>query len=336
MSKLFSTELASALKEKNIIEVAERQRADMLDESDKEIIELVDAFAKEVGKSGRSKYENATLVAELIKRTVEPLVFQPETSILNEIFNFGQIGEFDEKLYTGLPKNTLVAYDSTRGGNVPKSYVDPGVFQPVKHFLQVETELNYSDLRRNGWKSISRMAELVRETFEQEMFYRLLAGIDAALSVLVSSDQNINGGSAPTQTNIDTFARYLRDMSEGNPFMIGLSKYIDPIAKMEGFEAYLSNEMKNELNRLGRVAMYEGVRTVSVPTAKKTSKGSNLMPDKRILGIAGKIGDCDMRGELRNYETYDNNAEKVHLKFTGYEFEYVIYYLDKIARIYFS
>src|SRR5690606_7670591 len=158
---------------------------------------------------------------------------------------------------------------------------------------------------------------------------------DAAIDPL-SGDQNISGGSALTPASVDTLARYLRDMSEGNPFMIGLSKYVDPIAKMNGYETYLSDDLKNELNRVGRLAMFEGVALSSVPTAKKTASGQALIPDKRILGIAGKIGDANIRGEMRLYETYDNNNEKVHLKFTGFDFEYTIYYLDKIARIAFS
>ncbi|MEC0210230.1 hypothetical protein P4H70_14930 [Paenibacillus ehimensis] len=334
MSKLFTTEVASAINEKNIIELSERFKSNTIDASDKEMIEVLDVFAKEVGTSGKSS-ENNTMISELIKRTVEPLVFQPEHSILSSIFNMGSIGEFDESLYTGLPKNTLKVHDAVRGGNVPKSYVDPGVFQTVKTSLQVETELNYSDMRRNGWKSIAKMTELTREAFEQEMFYRLLAGVDAALATL-SGDQNINTGSALTQANAEVFARYLRDMSEGNPFMVGLSKYVDPIARMNGYETYLSNDLKNELNRVGRLAMFDGVAVTSIPTAKKTAKGHTLAPDKRILGIAGIIGDAEMRGELRYYETYDNNAEKVDLKFTGYDFDYTIYYLDKIARITFA
>lgn len=334
MSNLFTTEVASALQEKNIIEVSERAKNNQLDAGDKEMIEVLDAFAKEIGTSGRSP-ENNYLVSELIRHTVEPLVFQPESSILSDVFNMGSIGEFDEAIYTGLPKNTLKAYEATRGGNVPKSYVDPTVFKPVKHKLQVETELNYSDLRRNGWKSIAKMTELTRETFEQEMFYILFAGIDAALDA-VEGDQSVDAGSALTQANAEVFARYLRDMSEGNPFMVGLSKYIDPIARMQGYEHYLSSELKNELNRLGRLAMFDGVKLTSIPTARKTAKGMTLIPDKRIFGIAGVIGDAQMRGEMRFYETYDNNAEKVELKFTGYDFEYTIYYLDKIARITFA
>lgn len=334
MSKLFTTEVASAIQEKNIIELSERFKANTIDASDKEMIEVLDAFAKEVGNSGKGS-ENNYVISELIKKTVEPLVFQPESSILSTVFNMGSIGEFDESMYTGLPKNTIKVYDAVRGGNVPKSYVNPSVFNPVKTSLQVETELNYSDLRRNGWKSIAKMTELTREAFEQEMFYRLFAGVDAALDAL-TGDQDIDSGSALTPANAETLARYLRDMSEGNPFMVGLSKYIDGFARMTGYETYLSDELKNELNRVGRLAMFDGVKLSSIPTAKKTAKGNTLVPDKRIFGIAGVIGDAQLRGEMRLYETYDNNAEKVDLKFTGFDFDYTIYYLDKIARITFA
>lgn len=334
MSKLYSTEVASAVAEKNIIELSEKAKLNTLQSDDKEAIEIIDNFAREIGSSGKTS-ENTFLISELIKKTVEPILFQPDQSILYDIFDMGEIGEFDEGKYSGLPKNTIKVYDAVRGGNVPKSYVDPGLFSPTNVALQAETELSYSDLRRNGWKSISKMTELTRNAFEQEMFYRLFAGIDAALDS-VTGDQNINTGSSLTPANADLLARYLRDMSEGNPFMVGLSKYIDALAKIDGYETYLSDEMKNELNRVGRLAMYDGVKLSSIPTAKKTAKGQSLVPDKRIFGIAGKIGDANMRGEMRLYETYDNNAEKVHLKFTGFDFEYVIYYVDKIARITFA
>lgn len=334
MSKLYTTEVASAVAEKNIIELSEKVKSNTLEASDREAIEIIDNFAKEIGNSGKTS-ENTSLVSELIKKTVEPMLFQADSSILYNIFDMGNVGEFDENKYSGLAKNTIKVYDATRGGNVPKSYVDPGLFTPIKVSLQAETELNYADLRKNGWKSISKMTELTREAFEQEMFYRLFAGIDATLDS-ITGDQNIDTGSALTPANVDVHARYLRDMSEGNPFMVGLSKYIDPIAKMTGYETYLSDELKNELNRVGRLAMFEGVTLSSIPTARKTAKGQTLVPDKRIFGVAGKIGEANIRGELRMYETYDNNAEKVSLKFTGYDFDYVIYYVDKIARITFA
>jgi hypothetical protein len=125
-------------------------------------------------------------------------------------------------------------------------------------------------------------------------------------------------------------------MSDGNAFAIGLSKYIDTAYGMTGYEKYLSDELKNELNRFGRLAMYNGITLSSVPTARKTASGKTLIPDKRIFGVAGKIGEMNIRGEMRMYETPDNNAEKIKLKFTGYDVDYTIYYLDKIAKIKFA
>lgn len=334
MSKLFTIEVAEAIENTNIIELSERAKVGNLSESDENAIEVLDNFAREIGNTGKTT-ENTMLISELIKKTVEPLVFNPDDSILSKMFNMGGIGEFDEEHYSGLPKNTIKVYDAVRGGNVPKSYVDPSLFTPVKISLQAETELDYSDLRRNGWKSIVKMAELTREAMEQEMFYRLFAGVDSALDAL-TGDQDIDTASALTQANMDIFTRYINDWNDGGTFMVGLSKYIDASKRMAGIENYLSDEMKNELNRLGKLAMFDGVPMSSIPTARKTANGKNLLPDKRIFGIAGQIGDANMRGEMRMYETYDNDAEKVKLKFTGFEFEYVIYYLDKMARIVFA
>lgn len=333
MSKLFNTEVAQACAEKNIIELSAKAKLGTLESDDREAIEVLDNFARQIGTSGKTT-ENTFLVSELIKKTVEPVVFQPDESILGTMFDMGSIGEFDEKKYTGLPKNTIKVYDAVRGGNVPKSYVDPTVFESKKVALQAETELNYSDLRRNGFKSIAKMTELTREAFEQEMFYRLFEGVDAAIDTL-TGDQDINAGSGLTVAAMDTLSLYLRDMSEGGEFMVGLSKYVDQIKRISGYETFLSSELKNELNRLGVLKMFDGVPISSVPTARKTAKGKLLLPDKRIFGIAGKIGEADVRGEMRMYETYDHNAEKVHLKFTGFDFDFTILNLDKIARITF-
>jgi len=221
-------------------------------------------------------------------------------------------------------------------GNVPKSYVDPTIYTKKSFKLQAETELNYSDLRRNGFKSIAKMTELTLESFNNEKFWRIFSAVDTELNAL-TGDQNISGGSALTVTAMDTFSRYLRDMAaNGDPFVIGLTKYTDPIARMEGASSFLSEDMKNEFNRLGKLVIYNGVTINSVPTARKTADNKNLIPDKRIFGIAGKIGEMDMRGSLRNYETYDNDAEKVKLKFTGFDVDYIIYHLDRMSRIWFA
>jgi hypothetical protein len=340
MSKLYNTEIAEIVKTKNIIELSDKMDMQKkgkatLTSEDNEAIGLLDNFAREIGRTGKSS-ENNKLLAEYIKETIEPTVFNPDESILGDMFDIGTIGEFDEKAFTGLPKNTIKVYDAVRGGNVPKSYVDPTIYTKKSFKLQAETELNYSDLRRNGFKSIAKMTELALESFNNEKFYRIFAGVDDALNIL-SGDQNSNAGSTLTVSVMDNFTRYLRDMAvDGNPFMIGLTKYTDPIARMDGADKFLSEDMKNEFNRTGYLSLYNGVVVNSVPTARKTADNKNLIPDKRIFGIAGKIGEMDIRGDLRNYETYDNDAEKVKLKFTGFDVDYIIYHLDRMARIYFS
>lgn len=338
--KLYNTEVAEIVKKKNVISLSEKLEQSKkgkisLSNEDSEAIEVIDNFAREIGKQGRSS-ENNAVVANYIKETIEPVVFNPDESILNDMFKMGTIGEFDEKAFTGLPKNTLVAHDAVRGGNIPKSYIDPTIYTPQSFELQIETELNYSDLRRNGFKSIAKLGEFAAESFDNEKYYRLFTGVDNALNSL-TGEQNLDAGSALPIATLDEFTRYLRDMAvDGNPFMIGLTKYTDPIARLEGAEKYLSEDMKNEFNKTGRLVTYTGVRVNSVPTARKTADGKNLIPDKRIFGIAGRIGEMDVRGELRYLETYDNDAEKVKLKFAGFSIDYIIFNLDRIARIVFA
>lgn len=332
--KTYSIEVAEAIRDNNILELSEKMVANTLTESERSAIDTLDAFAREIGEKGHS-VENDRIIAELVVKTVEPLLFNPEFSILNKIFDMGSIGEFDESMFTGLPTNTIKVYDAVRGGNVPKSYVDPSAYSIQKVQLQAETEINYSDLRRNGFKSIAKLTELAREALEQEFFWRLFAGLGTLVDAL-SGDQDQDASSGLTLAIADTFSRYMSDMSEGEPIAVGLSKYIDQFKRLSTYQPYLSDEMKTELNRLGKLGMYDGTTLVSIPTAKKTASGKNLMPLQRVFGIAGKIGECNMRGSLRVYETYDNNAEKVYLKFTGYDFDYVVYYLDKIAQIRFA
>ncbi|WP_061328776.1 hypothetical protein [Clostridium botulinum] len=303
------------------------QRGITLSEEEQEISEVVDVWAKEIGNRGTDPNNE---IAEYIKKVVEPEVFNPDDALLNALFNIGTIGEFDEKAAEVLPKNTLKVYDAVRGGNVPKSYIDPSVFDTQTVKLQTETEIKYSDLRRNGYKSIAKLTELAEEALQNEKYFRLLNAIDNALTT--GGENDIASGSTLTMAALDNLSTYLLDRGT-NPYIIGLTKYTNSIIKMSGFEGYCSEDMKNELNRYGRIALYNGVKINGVSSAKKTGHGQTLVPDKRILGIADKVGDLDMRGELRILQTMDNNNEKVHLKFTGYDFDYVIYHLDKIARI---
>ena len=102
---------------------------------------------------------------------------------------------------------------------------------------------------------------------------------------------------------------------------------------MTGATEYRSENMKNDFNRYGLVNFADGINIASISGAKKLANGEKLLPDKKIFGIAGKIGTLDQKGDIRVYETMDNNAEKVNVKLTGFEYGYCITDIDKLAKI---
>lgn len=102
---------------------------------------------------------------------------------------------------------------------------------------------------------------------------------------------------------------------------------------MSGATQYLSENMKNDFNRYGLVKFNDGINIASISGAKKLVSGEKLLPDKKIFGIAGKIGTLDQKGDIRVYETLDNNEEKVSVKLTGFEYGYCITDIDKLAKI---
>ena len=105
---------------------------------------------------------------------------------------------------------------------------------------------------------------------------------------------------------------------------------------MSGFSTYMSDTMKDAFNRYGLVKEYGGMLISGFSAAKKAADGAYLVPDLRIFGVAGKIGDLDMRGDLRVYETLNNNQEIVELKVTGFEFGTTIYKPEKVGKITFT
>ena len=85
--------------------------------------------------------------------------------------------------------------------------------------------------------------------------------------------------------------------------------------------------------QLGNQIDYGGVDIRTISGAQQTGDGKLLIPDLRIFGFAGQIGNLDMRGALRVYETFDNNKEVIELKITGFSYGYSIHQLDKICKI---
>lgn len=148
------------------------------------------------------------------------------------------------------------------------------------------------------------------------MFYDIFSVVDAAIA---QGAENcfVESGATPSQATMDAVALYLNDRNGGS--IVGLSKYIQAISKLNGF---VSDEMINEVHRTGRLGVYDGIPLHPVSGAHKQANGELLIPDKKLYGISGKVGTLDMKGEVRTYETENNNKETIDLKITGFTYGY--------------
>ncbi|GAB6989360.1 hypothetical protein [Paenibacillus pini] len=326
---MIKTEIASLMNEQGkVFEWAQKVERKMeMNSEDKDISSVIDAWAKDIGTKG---IDNDLEISNFLVKVVNPEVYDVPDELLESLFDRGSIGEFDDFKTTENPKNTLVAYDAAKGGTVDKSYIDNIASNPIWKHKQVETEVSYADLRRNGFKSIANLTVFAEEALKNKMFFDIFSIIDTAIA---GGEQLINaGGAMPTAAALDQLALYLIDRGE-NPMTVSLSKYAQSIAKMSGQASLMSDAMKDKYNRYGLVDFYNGVRIGTISGAKRTGDNQLLLPDKRIFGVAGKIGTLDMRGAVRVYETMDNKREVVELKITGFEYGVAINKIDKIAKI---
>ena len=246
------------------------------------------------------------------------------------MFNRGSIGEFDDVEYTKTPKNTLEAIESAKGGTVDRSWIDTTAIKPITKNRQVETDVSFSDLRKNGFKSVATLATYAKEALQNAFFYDVFSMIDSAI---VGGDQLITaGGSAPTQDAVDKMTLYLIDRNP-DAVAVCLSKYAQKLYRMSGYENYLSEKQKDDFNRYGLVKFLDGVRIASISGARKTGKGQLLLPDKRIYGVAGIVGDLDMKGELHTYEDFDNSNEKVIIRVKDFTYSVGITNIENCCKM---
>jgi hypothetical protein len=306
-----------------------------LTSEEKDISEIVDAWAKEIGTKGRDpEYE----IAEFVIKTISDPVYSKPDALIEKIFEPDSIGEFDDYVINKTPKNTLIAYESAKGGNVYKSYIDGSALVPTWKHAQVETEISYAQLRRGGFKNIANLTVFAKEALDNKKIKDVFSALDNAISGGAQVFAVTGGESALTKTVLDKLALYVLDeLADGDEGIIfGLNKYAQAIANMAGYTSFMSDKMKDEYNRYGLVKEYGGCLIGGFSGARKAADGELLVPDKRIFGVAGKIGTICDRGELRVYETLDNNRERVSLKFTGYEYGIKITNPEKVAKITFT
>ncbi len=300
-----------------------------------EISQVVDAWAKEIGTKGK---DNDNEIAEFIIKTITDPVYNKPDALIEKMFEMDSIGEFDDYVINKTPKNTLVAYESAKGGNVYKSYIDTSALTPTWKHAQVETEISYTQLRRGGFKSIANMAVFAKEALDNKKIKDVFSALDTAIAGGEQVFAVTGGESALTKTVLDKLSLYVLDhLADGDTgIMFGLNKYAQAIANMSGYTSYMSSTMKDDYNRYGLVKEYGGCLIGGFSGARKAADGELLIPDRRIFGISGIIGTLCDRGELRVYETLDNNKERVSLKFTGYEYGIKITNPENVAKITFT
>ena len=279
-----------------------------LTNEEREIFEISDAWCREIGKTGNDK---DCEIAAFVNKVVNEEIYNAPDELLDSMFDRGSIGEFDDEEFVKTPKNTLEAHEAAKGGTVARSYIDFTAIKPITKNRQIETDLSYVDLRKNGFKSVATLTTYAKEALQNALFYDVFSMIDNAI---VGGEQLVTaGGKVPTQTAVDAFNLYLLDRDPA-AVAVCLSKYAQALGRMDGRSQYMSDAMKDEFNRYGLVNFIDGVRIASISGAKKTGKGQLMLPDLRIFGCAGKIGALDMKGELHTYEDMDNSNEKVIIR----------------------
>lgn len=329
---MLKTEISELMNKDNVMyDVAQKVDYKLnLTAEEQEIADVADAWAKEIGDRG---VDSDCEIAAYIRRTVTDEVYNAPDELLDRIFDRGSVGEFDDYEAQKNVKNTLIAYEAAKGGNVDKSWIDFSALTPTWKNRQVETDISYVDLRKNGFKSIAQLTTFAKEALQNALFHDVFGAADAAIA---GGEQKIDvTGATPTITAMDAFELYL---TERNPDAVAicLTKYAQAIGRMDGYHQYMSGEMKNDFNRYGLVNVYGGMSIATIAAAHKQGNGQLLIPDKRIFGVAGKIGTLDMKGDLHVYETMDNNKESVNIKVADFTYGYAISNIENVAKIVFS
>ena len=297
-----------------------------LSAEDKEISEVVDAWAKKIGRGETDAYA----LSQYLVKTVQPEVYNAPDEIFDKLFNRGSVGEFDDFQINEDAKNMLNPIEAAKNGNVDKSYIDYSIAKPIWKHFQVETEVSMEKLRKGGYKTVADLQMYAEEAFRNTMFYTVFNYIDSLITA--PSPQGFTTTGSLTASVLDDASGYLVDRAD-SPMLFGLSSLIRPINKLPGFTSYMSEDMKNEINKYGILGMYNGTTLIPISASRKLANGNQLLPANRLIGVSDKIGELDMRGSLRVLQTPNNNRETIDLKFTGFEFGMAINKLDKVCKI---
>lgn len=291
--------------------------------------EVMNDVVKKADKFGSTSAREE--IGEVVLKIIEPEVYSAPTEILGEIFRTGSYGEFDKIKVRKSYKNTLIAHESAaRTGNVDKSYLDFEVGAGIEKHLQLETEIRMSDLRRDGALGVATLAVYALQSFENKRYALIMNYID---NLLVGGGNVFTYTGEITKTAVDDFTGYLNDYSDGLPTAVGLSTTMRSVCRVSGVDQWYSEAMKDKLNQVSMLDIYNGTQLVSIKAGKKMGNGETLLPSDLVIGFAGQIGEMYTKGSMRTLSTSDNNSETISFKFTGVEFGVYIDKLENIAKL---
>lgn len=328
-----NTELATIMgNEGRVIEWANKVKYNAeLSGEDKDISSVIDVWAKEIGKTGNDKDH---MLAEMVTKTITKDTVAAPSQLIAALFDEESIGEFDDHRSEVIPENTMVPYKAIVGGNVDASYIEAKVIKPSWTNLQVETYIPMQDLRRGGYKTVANYLTYINEALEAKKVHAILDIVDAAI---LSGGSNYIDGTAstdPTDAGMKALSLYLHDISTGDkPVVFARNKYIQTISGLAGVTSYLSDRGKDMYTVDGFVQYYAGCQLLGFSGERKLADGTVAIPDKRVFGFAGKVGNAITRGDTRVLQDEDINSEKVHLKVTGYQFGCELTRPEMVAKI---
>ena len=299
----------------------------------KEISAVIDAWAREIGKTGNDPDHE---LSALITRTFTPDTVSAPSELIDRLFDTDSVGEFDDYRVEVEPKNTIQVYDAISGGNVPRSFIDHTVLKPEWTTLQAETDITLESMRRGGYKTVSNLISYINEALELTRVSRLIDTIDKAITGAPNLFNET--GAVPTEAVCRNLATYLLDVADSGdePAIFGLNKYIVGMTGLDSAQYGFSDAVKDQYNRTGKIEMYAGVRLFGLSGQKKMANGQLVIPDKRLFAAAGKIGRAITRGETRTLQETDINNEKIHIKVTGYSFGTAITDISKAAKVVYA
>lgn len=303
---------------------------DRLTDEEQEMSAVLDESIRKIGETGHDPNHE---LAALVKKTFTPETVSAPSAFMEEAFDEGTIGEFDDYFTEVEPKNTIQVHEATIGGNVDASYIEHKIMKPTWKSLQAEVYIPMRDIRRGGYKTVANYTERINQALEDQKICDIIKVLDAAITS-THPGYIAEATGAPTVTSADQLALYLQDMVDnGNPVMFALNKYIQAMSKLAQGERWPIDTQRNMYTTNGFLEAYAGARMFGYTGQRKMANGELIVPDKRVFGVAGKIGNIQTRGEARVLEDEDINRELVHLKVTGYTFGWTITDIAKAAKI---